>query len=127
MIILTAEEIKNLHSLMMLKTGGADGVRNEELLQSAVASAFDSYFGVEKYPSLEEKVARLCYGIISNHPFVDGNKRTGIYAMLVMLDVNGVKLSFSHKEIIDLGLNVASGEWGYEEILRVVKKNCQNL
>ena len=65
--------------------GGLDGVRDAGLIESSLASAFTPYFGVDHYPSIEEKAARLCYSLINNHAFIDGNKRIGIYVMLVFL------------------------------------------
>lgn len=122
MIFLTLSDILKLHTLMVAETGGADGVRNEDLLKSAISASFESYFGVEKYPSVEEKAARLCYGIIKNHPFMDGNKRTGVFAGLTMLEINGIEKDFTQEDIIRLGLKTASGEWGYEEILELFTK-----
>ncbi len=76
-----------------------------------------SFEDVEQYPTVEEKAARLCYALISNHAFVDGNKRVGVLAMLMILRLNSVALRYSQQELIDLGLAAASGEIGYGEIL----------
>jgi len=120
MIILTVDEIINIHSLLCRKTGGSDGLRDRGLLESAVYSAEMTFGGAEVYPTLEEKCARLCYALTANHPFVDGNKRIGILTMLVCLRLNGVELKFTQAELIDLSLSAASGELSYEDILNWV-------
>lgn len=93
------------------RTGGLDGIRDEGSLDSAINSPFQSFGGEELYPSIQAKAARLEFSIIKNHPFLDGNKRIGILAMMVFLDVNGIKLKCTDKEIVDLGLGIASGKY----------------
>lgn len=117
MIILTVDEIISIHSLLCRKTGGSDGLRDRGLLESAVYSAEMTFSGAEIYQTLEEKCARLCYALTSNHPFVDGNKRIGILTMLVCLRLNGVELKFTQEELIDLSLSAASGKLSYEDVL----------
>ena len=117
MIILTVDEIISIHSLLCRKTGGSDGLRDRGLLESAVYSAEMTFGGAEIYQTLEEKCARLCYALTSNHPFVDGNKRIGILTMLVCLRLNGVELKFTQEELIDLSLSAASGKLSYEDVL----------
>ena len=79
MIKFSSEKVKLLHQLMAQATGGSVGVRDEGLLDSAIEGAFATFDGVELYPSKEEKAAKLGYSLISNHAFVDGNKRIGVY------------------------------------------------
>ncbi|MBQ8830291.1 MAG: type II toxin-antitoxin system death-on-curing family toxin [Oscillospiraceae bacterium] len=121
MTILTVDEIIKIHSLLCRKTGGSDGLRDRGLLESAVFSADMTFGEAEIYPTIEEKCARLCYALTSNHPFVDGNKRIGILVMLTSLRLNGVELKFTQKELIDLSLSLASGKLSYEDILNWVK------
>ncbi|HOJ11539.1 MAG TPA: type II toxin-antitoxin system death-on-curing family toxin [Clostridiales bacterium] len=71
------------------------------------------------YKTIEDKCASICFGIVNNHPFVDGNKRTGIYTMLVLLEYNGILLRYTHKELIDLGLTIAEGRYKQENILKL--------
>ena len=78
MIKFSSEKVKLLHQLMAEATGGSVGVRDEGLLDSAIEGAFATFDGVELYPSKEEKAAKLGYSLISNHAFVDGNKRIGV-------------------------------------------------
>lgn len=117
MILLTSNEIVPLHEKMILSTGGSYGVRDMGLLESAVFSASVIYAGHEPYKTIYEKSARLAYSIIKNHPFIDGNKRTGIFVMLITLDINSIKLNYSQQEIIELGLGIADGSKNYEAIL----------
>lgn len=117
MISLTVNEIIKIHKKLILKTGGLDGgVRDIGLLESAIASANNTFGDVEQYPSIEEKAARLTFAIISNHSFVDGNKRIGILVMLMTLNLNNVKITYTQQELINLGLSVADGSFNYNEI-----------
>ena len=102
MIRFSKEKVLLLHQLMTEATGGDVGVRDEALLESAIENVYSTFDGVELYPSKEEKAARLAFSLISNHAFVDGNKRIGIYIMLSFLEVNGVKIEVSNEEIIEL-------------------------
>ncbi len=110
MILLNKEQIKYLHSKMIQETGGSNGIRDEGLPDSALSAPFQSFGGMELYPSMIRKGARLCYGLIKNHAFFDGNKCIGIYAMLVFLELNGMEIECSEEELIALGLGIASGE-----------------
>lgn len=110
MILLNKEQIKYLHSKMIQETGGSNGIRDEGLPDSALSAPFQSFGGMELYPSMIRKGARLCYGLIKNHAFFDGKKRIGIYAMLVFLELNGMEIECSEEELIALGLGIASGE-----------------
>lgn len=114
------EKVKLLHQLMAEETGGAVGIRDEGLLDSALESVFQTFDGKELYPSKEEKGARLGFTLISNHAFLDGNKRIGMYVMLTFLEVNGIHLSCKDEEIVEMGLGVASGAVDYEKLLNWV-------
>ena len=116
MIRFSKEKVLLLHQLMAEATGGSIGVRDEELLDSALENAFATFDGVELYPSKEEKAARLGFSLVSNHAFVDGNKRIGIYIMLSFLEMNGIRLHCTDAEIVNIGLSVASGSMNYEDL-----------
>ena len=107
MIRLTVNDIMFLHEKIIDKTGGIKGVRDVGLLELAVNSPFVSFDGEDLYKTLEEKAKQLCNSLIRNHPFLHGNKRIGILAMLVFLDLNGKRLNITNEEIISLGLNTA--------------------
>ena len=121
MILLTVDEIIEIHNLLCRKTGGSIGLRDRGLLESAVFSANMTFDNMEIYPSLEEKCARLCYALTSNHPFVDGNKCIGILVMLVCLRLNGVELEFTQEELINLSLSLASGKLTHENVLEWIQ------
>ena len=117
MIRFSSEKVKLLHQLMAEATGGSIGVRDEGLLDSAIESAFATFDGIELYPSKEEKAAKLGHSLISNHAFVDGNKRIGVYVMLSFLELNGIRIEASDEDVVALGLGVADGSMKQEAIL----------
>ena len=123
MIKFSREKVLLLHKLITEETGGDPNLRDIALLESALESAFQTFDGEELYPSKEEKGARLGYSLISNHAFVDGNKRIGMYIMLTFLEVNGIRIYPSVDEVIRVGLAVASGSMKYEELLEWIVEN----
>lgn len=120
MIVLSKEQIIKLYEELVSETGGTGGIRDEGLLESAINAPLQSYDNIELFPSIQQKGARLGYGIIMNHPFVDGNKRTGAHAMLVFLAINGIELCFDDDELVNMVLNVAAGKTKFEELLKWV-------
>ena len=123
MIKFSREKVLLLHKLITEETGGYPNLRDIALLESALESAFQTFDGEELYPSKEEKGARIGYSLISNHAFVDGNKRIGMYIMLTFLEVNGIRIYPSVDEVIRVGLAVASGSMKYEELLEWIFEN----
>ena len=123
MIKISREKVLLLHKLITEETGGDPNLRDIALLESALESAFQTFDGEELYPSKEEKGARLGYSLISNHAFVDGNKRIVMYIMLTFLEVNGIRIYPSVDEVIRVGLAVASGSMKYEELLEWIFEN----
>lgn len=114
---ISKEHILYMHTELIKFTGGDDGIRDVTLLESALANPFQSFGGSYLYPTIREKAARLAFGIISNHPFVDGNKRIGVLTMLVFLESNNIFLQYSNDELIYLGLGIADSTLKYNEIL----------
>ena len=123
MIKLSEEKVLTLHKLITKETGGDPNIRDGGLLSSALTAAFATFDGNELYPTVEEKGAKIGYSLIANHAFVDGNKRIGIFVMLIFLEVNGVKIRPTNGEVIRVGLAVASGEMKYNELLDWILKN----
>ena len=123
MIKFSKEKVLLLHRLIAEETGGSIGLRDEGLLESALEAAFSTFGGVELYPTKEEKGARLGYNLISNHAFVDGNKRIGMYVMLTFLEVNGIHMDCTNEDVATVGLAVAAGEMGYDSLLKWVKEH----
>ena len=114
---LTKEQILMLHRTLIAESGGSAEIRDEGLLDSAINAPFQTFGGEELYPSLLEKASRLGYGLIKNHPFVDGNKRTGTHTMLVFLAVNHIELQYKDADLIQLILGVAAGEYDEAHLL----------
>lgn len=125
MILLTTDEIIALHAKLIERTGGSHGLRDRNLLESAVYSAQAVFDDEEAYPETEEKAARLCYSLTNNHAFVDGNKRIGVFVMLMTLNLNSIKISYTQKELVTLGLSVADGSFSYEDILNWIKNHIK--
>ena len=125
MIKITKEKALSLHRMMTDATGGDPNIRDYALLESALASAYMTFDGVELYPTLEEKAARLGFSLIANHAFVDGNKRIGIFVMLIFLEINEVSFDPPVEEVIRVGLAVASGDMKYEELLGWIRTHIQ--
>ncbi len=122
---LNKKSVLLLHDLVLENSGGRAGVRDIALLDSAIACAYQTFDGVELYQSVEEKAARLCYGLISNHAFVDGNKRIGILVMLTFLKINNVDVKSSDEDLIKIGYGTANSTMGYKEILKWINDNKQ--
>ena len=118
MIRLTKSQVLLIHDQLIAETGGSSGLRDEGMLDSALSAPFQTFGGEDVYPSLQQKAARLCFGLVKNHPFVDGNKRIGAHVMLVFLALNGVELQHSQTELSDIILQLAAGEINAEHLLR---------
>ena len=109
MIRLSKPQILLLHEQLIAETGGSSGLRDEGMLDSALNAPFQSFGGEDVYPSLQQKAARLCFGLVKNHPFVDGNKRICAHVMLVFLALNGIELQHTQTELSDVILQLAAG------------------
>ena len=117
------DDIIYAHELLIENTGGASGLRDMGLLESAVAAPFVSFGGFSPYPTIQTKAARLAYGLIKNHPFVDGNKRIGVLAMITFLESCEIALDCSDDDVVELGLSVADGTFDYDDILEFIIKH----
>ena len=120
MIILTKEQIHLLHQELINAHGGSDGLRDEALLDSALAAPFQTFDGLYVYPTVQQRAVRLGYGLLMNHPFIDGNKRIGVHVMLTVLAMNGIELEYTQKELYEIILKVAASESSFEELLKWV-------
>ena len=123
MIKFSEEKVLLLHKLITEETGGDPNLRDKALLESALESAFATFDGEELYPTKQEKAARLGFSLISNHAFVDGNKRIGMYVMMTFLEVNGIRIRPTVADVARVGLAVAAGEMKYEELLAWILEN----
>lgn len=118
MIVLSKDQVKLLHTDLIQQTGGTDGIWDEGLLDSALNAPFQGFDGIEAFPSIQQKAARLGFGLVRNHPFLDGNKRIGAHVMLVFLALNHIELEYTQTELSDVILKVAAGEYGYDQLLQ---------
>lgn len=123
MIKINDEKVLLLHQLLIEETGGEPSLRDINLLDSSIKSVYQTFDGEELYKTKEEKAARLGYTLISNHAFVDGNKRIGVYVMLTFLEANGINVNFTNQEIVDIGIKIAKSEMTYEELLDSINKH----
>ena len=107
---LSLEQVIRIHREMIQKFGGIEGVRDLKLLDSALNSPRQTFGGDDLYPTVIEKAAILGFGIVSNHPFLDGNKRTGHHVMEAFLELNGFVLESNVDEDERLILDIAGGK-----------------
>ena len=126
MIKFDKEKVLLLQQLVIESSGGSVGVRDFGLLDSAIESAYQTFDGVELYPTKEEKGARLGFNLVSNHAFVDGNKRIGLLVLLSFLAINGINLKYTDEELVKIGLSLADGDMKYEELLTWIKEHKEN-
>lgn len=99
------------------------GLRDEGLLDSALNAPFQSFDGIDMFPSVQQKGARLGFGLISNHAFVDGKKRIGTHAMLVFPALNGIELIYTQLELSNMILEVASGKLSFDGMVQWIIKH----
>ena len=123
MKILSKQQVLKLHEMLIEQSGGSPEIRDDGLLESALNAPFHSFGDTDLYPSLLEKAARLGYGLIKNHPFVDGNKRIGTHTMLVFLAINHAELAYSDEELISLILGIAAGEYDDKHLLNWLQQH----
>ncbi|OGO80684.1 MAG: death-on-curing protein [Clostridiales bacterium GWC2_40_7] len=113
---ISVEQVIKLHDKLVGATGGHTGVRDFKLLESALNNAYATFDGRDLYEALEAKCANICFCMVYNHPFIDGNKRIGLYVMLILLEYNEMKLDFSQDDLVDLGLGIANGTYKQDYI-----------
>ena len=114
---LSYEQVLRLHDALIEEFGGTAGIRDQGLLDSALNTPFATFGDRYLYTSLQAKAAQLGFGLVSNHPFVDGNKRIGAHVMLVFLALNGIELDYKQEDLIDIVLEVASGQANAQGLL----------
>jgi death-on-curing protein len=124
---LTLAEVLDLHHRVIEQSGGADGVRDLGGIESAVAQPQMTFGGDELYPTIESKATALCFSLVMNHPFVDGNKRIGHAAMEIFLVLNGYELSADVDDAEKVILNLAAGKFSRERLLQWVTSHTQSV
>jgi death on curing protein len=123
MELLDIENIILFHKKIVNQTGGSDGIRDLGLIESALNRALMTFDGKELYESLEMKIAVIAHGLISNHGFIDGNKRIGIAVMILLLKMNNIMITYTQQELISLGLGVAEGKFKEKDILAWIERH----
>ena len=119
----TIQDIYELHNQLEDAFILSSGVRDENLLASAVNTPFQTFMGNDLYPSIYDKAAQLCYGIANNHPFTDGNKRTALHSMYVYLIINGFDITATQQEVENLIIDVAAGNMTNTELAEWLREN----
>lgn len=117
MNILDKKKIIILHRQIINATGGSDGIKDENMLESAIYAPFQTFAGEDFFPTIYQKAARLGFGIVSNHPFVDGNKRTAAHAMTTFLETNDIEIRYTNDELSEIFLAIADDKARYEDLL----------
>jgi death-on-curing protein len=111
------DEIISLHSRLISQSGGLDGIRDANLLDLSVNSPYHTFGGEHLYPGIQAMAAHLAFSLIKNHPFLDGNKRIGILAMMVFLKINGFTVVCTDSELETLGWGLADGSMSEPELI----------
>jgi death-on-curing protein len=117
MIRISIDQTLLIHKYLIESSGGSEGLRDKAALESALSAPFQTFDGEDLYSGKELKGAALCFGLIQNHPFIDGNKRIGVHLCDVFLELNGIRLEYTDDDLVLLGLSVADGSWKIPEIL----------
>ncbi len=123
MLYFSKDDIIYLHSKLVFKFGGSDGIRDEGMLESALNTPLQTFDSTDLYPTPADKMARLSFGLAMDHPFYDGNKRIAAKALDVGLKANGVILLATNDEMIDEFLSLASSNVSYPDFLLWVQKH----
>ena len=123
----TLQDIYELHTQLENAFVLSSGVRDENLLASAVNTPFQTFMGNDLYPSIYDKAAQLCYGLANNHPFTDGNKRTALHSMYVYLIINGFDITATQQDVENMIIDVASGNMTNVELAQWLQKNTVEI
>lgn len=123
----TIQDIYELHKQLEDEFVLSSGVRDENLLASAVNTPFQTFMGNDLYPSIYDKAAQLCYGLANNHPFTDGNKRTALHSMYVYLIINGFDITATQQDVENMIIDVASGNMTNTELVQWLQKNTVEI
>lgn len=125
MIWITADDVIQIHSRVIQRSGGMDGLRDRASLEAAVSAPMQSFGGQDLYPTTVEKIARLGYGLASNHAFVDGNKRIGAMMTQLLLKWNGFQMSLRSRELADMFIAIADGSAKETDLLAWIQEHLE--
>lgn len=121
--MITFEEVLIIHTRVIKEFGGADGIRDRGLVDAAISRPFQTFDGQELYPSAIEKAAAVIESVLNNHPFVDGNKRTGYVLLRLILLNNNLDITATQAEKYDFVIRIANGTDKLEQIKSWLEKN----
>ena len=124
MVFLTLDDILESHLNQIDTYGGCHGIRDIGLLESAIAQPEASFGGQYLHADIFEMAAAYLYHLVMNHPFVDGNKRVGLEAALIFLEINNENLNASDEELVDLVLKTTASQVGKREIAVFFRSHC---
>ena len=125
MIWITADDVIQIHSRVIQRSGGMDGLRDRAGLEAAISAPMQSFGGQDLYPTTVEKIARLGYGLASNHAFVDGNKRIGAMMTQLSLKWNGFQMSLRSGELADMFIAIADGSAKESDLLAWIQTHLE--
>ena len=123
MIWVTADDVILIHSRIIQTTGGIEGLRDRTGLEAAIASPLQSFGGEDLFPSDIEKIARIGFGLASNHAFLDGNKRIGAMMTQLLLEWNGYQLRLKQGELADMFIAIADGTSNEQDLLNWIQEH----
>ena len=118
MIKLNIDQVIKFHKILIAETGGEEGIRDKKLLESAINNAYSTFDGIDLYNSIEKKCVNICFNLISNHPFIEGNKRIGIFILLILFKTENINLNYKQEELVKLGLEIAKGNLHQRDIIK---------
>ena len=120
--MLSIESVLKMHNLSIIKYGGSEGVRDTGLLESAIARPYQTFGGQDLYPTGYEKAAAIAESLIVNHPFIDGNKRTGFLAMLAILNEDNLEIIVPNDDVYNFVIDISTGVAKFEQIVNWLKQ-----
>ena len=123
----TKEEVLLIHNEVLKLHGGSNGIRDMGGLESAIARPCQTFGGEDLYPTFYEKAAAIGESIIMNHPFIDGNKRTGYVLMETLLRLDGYKIIASDDELYAFVIKISTGEIKFEQMVEWLKTNTAKV
>ena len=123
MIWVTADDVILIHSRIIQTTGGIEGLRDRAGLEAAIAAPLQSFGGEDLFPSDIEKIARIGFGLASNHAFLDGNKRIGAMMTQLLLKCNGYQLRLKQGELADMFIAIADGTSNEQDLLNWIQEH----
>ena len=123
----TLQDIYELHAQLESAFVLSPGVRDENLLASAVYTPFQTFMEKDLYPSIYDKAAQLCYGLVNNHPFTDGNNRSAVPSIYVYLIINGFDIMATQQDVENMIIDVASGNMTNTELVQWLQKNTVEI